>query len=92
MVFGELHKAIKNKVCTLYHIAIKDIEHLPNSIDFDKKVSNCLIAIKMPRSKGLTEINKIAETITGKLDDDCQVLWQAINHNKKNYEMIVLYN
>jgi hypothetical protein len=90
--FVDVHKAVKNQECILSHIAVKDVESLPNSIDFDKKVSNCLIAIKIPQSKGLDEINKIAEIFTEKLDEDCQVLWQAINHNKEDYEIIFLYN
>jgi len=90
--FVDVHNAVKNKVCTISQISVKGLDSLPKSVDFPSKVSNLILAIKIPKNQGLDEINKIAEIFTEKVDEDSQVLWQSINHDKDEVEIIYLYN
>ena len=90
--FIDVHKSVLDKACEMSYFSFKQPSELNELIKKDEGISNYLIAMKVPQNTSLDEINKIAEICTEKLNSECNILWQAINHDKEEFEIIVLYN
>ena len=90
--FIDVYKSVLDKTCEVSYFSSKQLSELNDQIKADDGISNYLIAMRVPENASLDEINKIAEMCIEKLDPECNILWQAVNHDKKEYEIIVLYN
>lgn len=88
----DVWKAVEDKVCKISHMSTLSLDFDSNLIDLPEKVSNILIAIKLPKNHEIDSIHKVAEKFVDKVDPDCQVLWQSIHHDKNEIEIIYLYN
>lgn len=90
--FTDIYEALENKECSLIKISSQNEINPSNFNDLPSDLSNVVFAIKLPKNKGNEEINKVAEMITEKLPEDCNILWQGVESEDDKTEIIVIYN
>ena len=84
----DVYAALKNKKIELNVISGKDLEEIKENISLNHELSCCILGIELPLDLGLDEIHTIGENVTAKLNENAQVIWQAIN---KDVDKITVY-